>query len=244
MPRNFEKKRPIDATRLERLTGAVNAVKNNPMSIRKAAAEFNVNRCSIERRLKKEVGGVGRATVLSVMEERMLAKLINDVAEGGFPLGKIEIKTMVKSLLDIKGMKSRSSNNRPGDDWFDKFKKRNKLSQRLASNIKIARASVDAESVNLFFDKLEASGIGEIKPENLFNYDETNFVNDTGKSWVVVRRGRRRVEKASNDSKQSFSLMCCGSATGEMMPPMVVYGKVKNLYENWKYFSQHKFRLG
>ena len=87
MPRNFEKKRPIDATRLERLTGAVNAVKNNPMSIRKAAAEFNVNRCSIERRLKKEVGGVGRATVLSVMEERMLAKLIDDVAEWGFPLG-------------------------------------------------------------------------------------------------------------------------------------------------------------
>ena len=128
MPRNFERKRPIDATRLERLTDAVNAVKNNPMSIRKAAAEFNVNRSSIEHRLKKEVGGVGRATVLSVMEERMLAKLIDDVAEWGFPLGRVEIKTMVKSLLDKKGVKSRFSNNRPGDDWFDKFKKRNKLS--------------------------------------------------------------------------------------------------------------------
>ena len=41
------------------------------------------------------------------------------------------------------------------------------------------------------------------------------------------------MEKASNDSKQSFSLMWCGSAAGEMMPPMVVYGKIKNLYENW-----------
>ena len=154
MPRNFERKRPIDAGRLERLTDAVNAVKNNPMSIRKAAAEFNVNRCWIERRLKGGVvGGVGRATVLSVMEERMLAKLIDDVAEWSFPLGRIEIKMMVKSLLDIKGVKSRFTNNRPGDDWFDKFKKRNKLSQRLASNIKIARASVDAESVNLSFDK-------------------------------------------------------------------------------------------
>ena len=151
------------------------------MSIRKAAAEFNVNQCSIEHRLKKEVDGVRHAMVLSVMEERTLAKLIDDVAEWGFPLGRVEINTMVKSLLDMKGVKSRFSNNRPGDDWFDKFKKRNKFSHRLASNIKIARASVDAESVNLFFDKLEASGIGEIKPENLFNYDGTNFVNDTRK---------------------------------------------------------------
>ena len=27
------------------------------------------------------------------------------------------------------------------------------------------------------------------------------------------------MEKASNDSKQSFSLMWCGPAAGEMMPP-------------------------
>ena len=93
--------RAIDAGRLERSTDAVNAVKNNPMSIRKTVAEFNVYRSSIERRLKKEVGGMGRATVLSVMEERMLAKLIDDVAEWGFPLRMVEIKTMVKSLLDI-----------------------------------------------------------------------------------------------------------------------------------------------
>ena len=74
--------------------------------------------------------------------------------------------------------------------------------------------------------------MGDVKPENLYNYDETCFVNDTGKQWVVVRRGRRRVENVSNDSKQSFSVMWCGSASGRLLPPMVVYN-AKNVYENW-----------
>ena len=49
---------------------------------------------------------------------------------------------------------------------------------------------------------------------------------------MVVRRGRRRVEKVSDGSKQSFSVMWCGNAVGEMLPPMVVY-KSQNIYENW-----------
>ena len=36
-----------------------------------------------------------------------------------------------------------------------------------------------------------------------------------------------------NTSKQSFSVMFCGSAGGEMMPPMVVY-KAQNNYPAWE----------
>ena len=31
------------------------------------------------------------------------------------------------------------------------------------------------------------------------------------------------MEKVSDDTKQSFSVMWCGSAAGHMLPPMVVY---------------------
>ena len=106
------------------------------------------------------------------------------------------------------------------------------MSERGAANIKVACASVDKECIDVFFDNLEKGHLKDIKPANLYNYDETNFRNDTGKSCVTVQRGRRRVEKVGDNSKQSFSAMWCGSAAGEMLPPTVVY-KAKSVYQGW-----------
>ena len=106
------------------------------------------------------------------------------------------------------------------------------MSKRPASNMKRARSCVDADDVNEFFDEVEKAfiGVGDVKAENVYNYDETNFTNDPGKSWVIVRRGKKRVEKVREASKQAFSVMWCGSASGKLLPPMVVY-KAKTVYE-------------
>ena len=59
------------------------------------------------------------------------------------------------------------------------------------------------------------------------------LTNDPGAKHVVVRRERRRrVERKSQHSKSSISVMFAGSATGEFLPPMVVY-KLENVYANW-----------
>ena len=72
----------------------------------------------------------------------------------------------------------------------------------------------------------------DVEPHNLFNYDETNVTDNPGVKKVIVRRGLRRVERKTEHSKQSISVMFCGSATGEYLPPMVVY-KARNLYSSW-----------
>ena len=90
--------------------------------------------------------------------------------------------------------------------------------------------------ITSFFNELEKTlqeaGIEELIPDNIYNYDETNFTNDPGKAPVIVRRGRKRVENCQEVSKQSFSVMWCGSASGELLPPMIVY-KAMNCYEGW-----------
>ena len=144
---------------------------------------------------------------------------------------------MVKYLLDSRAGESRCKNNFPGDDWYKSFIKRNRMSARMASNIKHSRSKVDTEMVSTFFNEVEmafeeADGVENVNPANIFNYDETNFVNNLGKSSVIVRRGRKRVEKVQEISKQAFSVMWCGSATGELLPPMVVY-KAKNVCTGW-----------
>ena len=47
-----------------------------------------------------------------------------------------------------------------------------------------------------------------------------------------MRRGRNRVERKIEHSKASTSIMFCGSASGKMLPLMVVY-KSKFLYDAW-----------
>ena len=112
--------------------------------------------------------------------------------------------------------------------------RRNKISARYTSNIKLSRSKVDAEDRTSFFKKLEKTlqeaGIEELIPENNYNYDETNFTNDPGKTPVIVRKGPKRVENCQEVSKQSFSVMWCGLTSGELIPSMVVY-KAMNCYE-------------
>lgn len=68
--------------------------------------------------------------------------------------------------------------------------------------------------------------------KQVFNYDETNFTDDTETKKVLVRRGTKRVERVQEHSRSAISVMVCGCANGILLPPIVVY-KASNIYENW-----------
>ena len=93
---------------------------------------------------------------LSSEVEGRSAKMINELAEWGYPIGKTEISLMVKDILDkSKIMEKRFKNKIPGDDWVNAFAKRNKLSKRAASIIKRSRTAVEENITNSFIDNLE-----------------------------------------------------------------------------------------
>ena len=45
----------------------------------------------------------------------------------------------------------------------------------------------------------------------------------TQEKHQIVRRDRKRVDNCQEISKESFSVMWCGSALGKLLPPMVFY---------------------
>ena len=191
------------------------------MSYRKARNNLDVKNSTLHDFIKR--GGVksaGGPTLLSAENEKAIAELVDTVAEWGYSVGPMEIKLT----------------HMPGNDWFAGFMRKNKISTRYTSNIKLSRSKFDAEDITSFFKKLEKTlkeaGIEELIPENNYNYDETNFTNDPGKTPVIVRRSPKRVENCQEVSKQSFSVMWCGSTSRELLPPMVVY-KAMNCYEGW-----------
>ena len=144
---------------------------------------------------------------MSAEVEEILAGVLDKLADWNFPVGPFELKIMVKDLLDARGeICSLFKNNTPGKDWIRNFRNRTKCKTTVATNIKPARAAVTTDDVNTFFDNLELiTGDDDIPPSNIFNYDETNFKDEPGKQWVIVRRGRRRTEKVMENSKSQVS---------------------------------------
>ena len=146
-----------------------------------------------------------------------------------------DIKCLLKWYIDRTGTVHKAfKNNMPGMDWVCDFIKRNHLTQRISDNVKAARAEVNIDIINNYFNELGLSLDGIPATHNSsqqFNYDETNITNDPGAKHVVVRRGRKRVERKTKHSESSISVMFAGSAAGEFLPPMVVH-KLENVYAN------------
>lgn len=94
----------------------------------------------------------------------------------------LELRHIVKAYLNKMNRTVLCfRNNFPRIDWAQAFLKRNAhLTQHIAKNISIARASVSEVTVNEFFDHLEKELEG-IPRDNIYNYDETNLQDDPGK---------------------------------------------------------------
>ncbi len=65
------------------------------------------------------------------------------------------------------------------------------ITERIAKNITRARAGVNENLVNQYFDELENTLAG-VPPSNIFNMDETNVQDDTncGKKKLLFARGK------------------------------------------------------
>lgn len=121
-----------------------------------------------------------------------------------------------------------------GYDWAKSFLSRHKdvLAERLCNNIKRSRAAVDVEMLSSFFDELSRTLEG-VKPEAIFNYDESNLSDDPGKKKLIFYRGVKYPDNVINFSKSAVTLMLCISASGDILPPYVVY-KAANLWDSWR----------
>lgn len=140
--------------------------------------------------------------------------------------------------LDKKGRKAlRFKDNYPSRDWAQRYTKRHpELTNRMCQNIKRSKAAVSPAVFHEYFENLKITlqdMNGEfIQPENIFNYDETNLSDDPGTKLCIFKRRVKYAERIKDSSKSSISVMFCGSASGHVLPPYVVY-KAEHLWQSW-----------
>ena len=74
--------------------------------------------------------------------------------------------------------------------------------------------------------------VKNLPAEIIWNLEETNLTDGPGKRRVRCRRGIKYPEKVCTFSKSSTSLMMCGSAAGELLPPFDLY-KATKILNTW-----------
>lgn len=243
MPRRSRKKiggRPYRPYTDELLSKVLQEIDSKKISQREAQKRYGINRNSLALRLKARSGSPttssrkpGRQTILSREEEEMISAHVITQASYGFPIGKLELRLIVKSYLNRCGRTVLAfKNNVPGEEWAKSFLGRHReLSMRMSQSISRHRAGVNSAIVGKFFDSLEVELAG-IPPEKIWNYDESNLTDDPGAKKVLVRRGCKHPEIIKNATKASTSIMMCGNAAGELAPVYVTY-KAENVYPEW-----------
>ena len=202
-------------------------------SIRQTIRQYNVPYGTLWNKLsKKHVSNPGHPTLVSESEELKIVHSINTLTYRREPMDKTDIKLLVKTYLDKKGVLIKGfEENYPGDDWAALFMKRHNLTQRLAENVHPALTKVNADVINNFFDNYDVEA-NDVPSENICNIDETNVTNEPGTKKVICHKGIKHVERKIDHSKASVSLMYNGFADGNLLPPMVIY-KSNHAYENW-----------
>jgi DDE superfamily endonuclease/helix-turn-helix, Psq domain len=212
---------------------AVNAVKSG-MTVKMAAAQFSVPRTTLGDRVAGRTKlDPGRPTQLSNEEEKILVERAMLLGSWGFPLTFRDFRELVKAYLDKTGRTTKFKNNLPSKHFVYYFMRRHpELSFRKANNIKRSRAGVSREEIQEFFAHFTKTVEG-VPACNIWNYDETNLRDDPGTEKAIFKKGTKYAERVLNTSKSAISIMFCGSAEGEMMPPYVVY-KAQNMYESWR----------
>ncbi len=110
---------------------AMKAVKDDGVSLRSAAINFNVPRKTLEDRVKgKTQHGVkpGPKTVLTKEEEDSLVSYLVYMSKCGFPLTRTMIKAYAWAISKRSGTSERFNQVLgPGDHWWRNFRKRTSL---------------------------------------------------------------------------------------------------------------------
>lgn len=205
------------------------------LTLNKASEKYGINKSTLSRRSRgKNTQNVGCPTVFNENNEKCLAESLILASEWGFPLTQYNLRLIVKRFSDRQGIVEKLfKGNFPGVDWAKNFLERHKnvLSERLCQNIKRARASVDPEVINSYFDELETSFNG-VEKDAIVNYDETNMTDNPSRKKVITRRGCKHPDRIIDHSKSSTSVMFSGSASGTLLPPYVCY-RAEHLYDTW-----------
>ena len=255
MPSKYVRKTCTSYTK-EDLLAAAAAVKKNEGTVTAIAKVFKIPRQTLadhvksnwlgteKRPVKKgrtDHVGAGRPRELTDFSSEYLVHGIQHLGKLGWPLEPGQIPKIVKKFLDLTGQPSRFKNNLPGKDWCRGFLNQysSQLSIRKPEYVTVARAKGLTQGVLNDFFKILGDLVDELgirhDPSRFYNLDETGLSLDPKLKRCLFSKGLVNAQSVVPcEGKTQYSVLFCGNASGQYLPPYVIYkAKGNALYHSW-----------
>lgn len=244
MARTYVKKRPASAYSKVSLESAIEAVKNNQMSMSQAARCYGIPRSTLQKRVNGQRGVKsttgGRPTAIPIAVESNIASCIKTMEKWGFGLSKAEVLQAITRYLTENEIQNPFKNSVPGDEYFYSFKKRHGLSQKKPQAVEIARKrNVDPFVMADYFQLVQKVTHG-VPPERIYNVDESSFCLDPTRVKVVGEKGRAAHRVTAGPARENISVLMGANAVGGKLPPLIVF-KAKNVWTSWMASKEDEF---
>ena len=235
MVRNYTRKSNRSLRNEENLKNALEQVKSNAMSVKKASNIYFIPRTTLTRHLKNKVASPGKInlgcfrTVFSKEVEADLVKYIKNMQIKFFGLTRDAVCSLVYDYAISNKLKIpfNKEKKKAGPDWVQSFFKRHpELSLRRPESTGLARATgFNNVQVNKFFDLLkQIISDSNIAPDKIFNMDETEMSTVQRSQKIIAQKGVKQVGKISSAERgKTVTTICCINSSGFYVPPIFIF---------------------
>ena len=221
----------------EQMLAAIDSAVQDGLSANRAADLHRVPRSTLKDRLSGRVKhGVkpGPRPYLSAEEESDLSKYLLEVVSFGYGKTRREVQNLVESYVKQKGQLKGSS---ISNGWWERFLHRNpELSLRSGdATAGVRMDALNKENIDSYFDLLQSvfdQHNFQDHPEAIYNMDETGMPLEPKPPKIVAKKGVKKVRYRSSGQKAQITVIGCGSATGQALPPFIIFS-AKQLSTLW-----------
>lgn len=174
---------------------------------------------------------IGHPTVLNVAQEEELCNRIFRLAAIGMPINNCVLRRSVFSFCEMNAIPHTFNQQQKmaGWKWVKLFLKRHRdVAYRKAESMNQGRAmKMNRVVVAGYFEKLRAVLMKEElmqKPQCIYNMDEKGCrLTLHHPQKVYAATGAKRVPIVAPEHAESVTIVACGNATGQVVPPMVLF---------------------
>ena len=211
---------------------ALDAVIHQGVSISQAAADYGIPRTTLDDHFKGRVlpgSRSGPHPLLTDREESVLATFLIKSSQIGYPLSRLQVLALVERML-IQKNKEKTRTVTHG--WWASFCRwHTEISLKTSSSLSVARARASsAESLSEYFctlqETLQESGLID-QPGLIYNMDESGFPLEPKPPKTIHQKGDKQPYYVTKGTKSQVTVVACVSASGQYIPPMVIWARKK-----------------
>ena len=152
------------------------------LGFRTLAKRYKVNYGTLRNRTKKRTGSRGAPTIFTRQEEEVIANLLIEVSECGWPMDGPEIRKAIFEIADRSNSQWRNAHEEQtmaGRAWFSAFRARHpNITRKRTEKLSYARAiGFNIKAVGSFYIELKGllDRFPDLTAEDINNSDESGF---------------------------------------------------------------------